>query len=235
MPAASPGAEPGADLPCALEAGRADGPDPHADLAMLRERGLHRVDPLHFHFLETLDRRSAQQPQAVRDLLQHRLATLVRDSAPADAPTRPPAAPLPGPLGELVRGLPAPAAARAFPAAAGAATRSPTEADVLGYFRLTWSRLNLERQLRRSLAEGPKNAGPLNSHRLVLQALQALRDVSPDYLGRFMAYVDALLWLEQAGSGAAPQPPNAEPGAATHRTAGGRRWQKSQGGGRAAS
>jgi hypothetical protein len=34
---------------------------------------------------------------------------------------------------------------------------------------------------------------------LVLRSLGIMRDVSPDYLNRFMAHVDALLCLDQAG------------------------------------
>jgi hypothetical protein len=38
----------------------------------------------------------------------------------------------------------------------------------------------------------------MNSQHLVLRALQAMRDLSPDYLQGFMSYVDTLIWLEQA-------------------------------------
>jgi hypothetical protein len=34
---------------------------------------------------------------------------------------------------------------------------------------------------------------------LVLRSLGIMRDVSPDYLNRFMNYVDTLLCLDQAG------------------------------------
>jgi hypothetical protein len=44
----------------------------------------------------------------------------------------------------------------------------------------------------------PANAGPLNSHALVLQTLSLMRDLSPDYLRRFVAGVEALQWLERA-------------------------------------
>jgi len=78
-------------------------------------------------------------------------------------------------------------------------TVSPArELKSLRYFRSTWSRLSAEQQLAQALAQAPENAGPLNSHLLVLRALQLMQDVSPDYLQRFMSYVDTLLWLEQA-------------------------------------
>ena len=39
---------------------------------------------------------------------------------------------------------------------------------------------------QRSLTQAPENAGPLNSHLLVRCALERMRGVSPDYLGRFV-------------------------------------------------
>ena len=59
-------------------------------------------------------------------------------------------------------------------------------------YRSEWSRLSTEKQLTQTLAQAPENAGPMNSRHLVL------RDLSPDYLQRFMSYIDPLIWLEQA-------------------------------------
>ena len=75
------------------------------------------------------------------------------------------------------------------------------ELKSLRYFRSTWSRLSLEQQLSRALAQAPDNAGPLNSHFLVLQALIRMRDIAPSYLEGFVAHAQALLWLEQADGG----------------------------------
>ena len=83
---------------------------------------------------------------------------------------------------------------------AGETLKPQGELKALAYFRNTWSRLNVEQQLARALAQAPENAGPLNSHLLVLQSLKLMRDISPEYLRRFMAYADALLWLDQADS-----------------------------------
>lgn len=65
-------------------------------------------------------------------------------------------------------------------------------------FRKTWSKLSVDKQLAQAIGQVPENAGPLNSHLLVIRALTQMRDIAPDYLNRFMSYVDALLWLEQA-------------------------------------
>lgn len=75
------------------------------------------------------------------------------------------------------------------------------ELKSLRYFRSTWSRLSLEQQLSGALAQAPDNAGPLNSHFLVLQALIRMRDIAPSYLEGFIAHAQALLWLEQADGG----------------------------------
>ncbi|WP_018989926.1 DUF2894 domain-containing protein [Aromatoleum toluclasticum] len=92
---------------------------------------------------------------------------------------------------------------------AGAAFSAQPELKSLSYFRSTWSRLSLERQLADAFAQAPENAGPLNSHFLVLQALGQMRDISPEYLRQFMSYVDALLWLEQADNSRNPPRNNA--------------------------
>jgi hypothetical protein len=53
------------------------------------------------------------------------------------------------------------------------------------------------KRVTQALDQAPKNAGPINSHRLVLQSLALMREISPDYLNRFTSYVDALLCLDQ--------------------------------------
>ena len=73
-------------------------------------------------------------------------------------------------------------------------------APTLAYLRTTWSRLSAERRLTQSLATVPGNAGPLNSHHLAHRALTVMREISPGYLSRFVSYVDALLWLDEANS-----------------------------------
>ena len=79
------------------------------------------------------------------------------------------------------------------------------------YFRRTWSRLNVDRQLSRAHTQAPENAGLLNSHHLVLQTLAQMREISPEYLGHFHLLADTLLWLEQADLAAARRT-RAQPG-----------------------
>lgn len=106
-------------------------------------------------------------------------------------------------LQQLDRANPAPPLHRIAEAGAAPAG-APAELKSLRQFRRTWSRLSVERQLSRSLSRLPDKPGPLNSQLLMLRALQRLQDLAPAYLDRFVAYADALLWLDQADAQAAP-------------------------------
>lgn len=64
-------------------------------------------------------------------------------------------------------------------------------------FRCLWSRLRSREQLRAALAPPPAEAGPLNSARLAQRALALMHEASPGYLQHFMAWLDALSWLER--------------------------------------
>lgn len=71
------------------------------------------------------------------------------------------------------------------------------ELKTIRHFRDTWSKLSVDKQVTRALEQAPKNAGPINSHMLVLRSLELMRDISPDYLNRFMSYAETLLSLDQ--------------------------------------
>jgi hypothetical protein len=66
-------------------------------------------------------------------------------------------------------------------------------------FQRTWSRIRVQDRLDAALRAGPENAGPLNSHMLVLRSLQRMRTISPAYLQRFVSHVDTLLSLDRLG------------------------------------
>jgi hypothetical protein len=83
-------------------------------------------------------------------------------------------------------------------ATARPAAERRVELKSLKYFRHTWSKLSVEQQLAHAFAQAPDNAGPLNSHFLVLRALGLMRDVAPEYLEHFVPYIEALLWLDEA-------------------------------------
>ncbi|MDO8319783.1 DUF2894 domain-containing protein [Rhodoferax sp.] len=147
---------------------------------------------------DAMVRAVAHDPQAAADLQQlftkgdfkavHRSLAALQAPAPHAA------------LGELVRSL-----AQQVPAHAdagwedgvNAAAGSRPELKSMRYFRNTWSKLSVDNQLSRALDQAPKNAGPINSHRLVLRSLALMRDISPDYINRFTSYLDTLLCLDQ--------------------------------------
>ncbi|WP_281081683.1 DUF2894 domain-containing protein [Variovorax paradoxus] len=197
--------------------------DPLAIVAAWRARGAERFDPVRLHFIETLAKRTAVQGGEARRLLDERLRQLLGAYGEDFEKAMPEAVaaaaqPLPrGALAELVEHIarqsplpeeaPAPSSG-AVPIRASAANSAaaPAELKTMRYFRGTWSRLSADRRLTQSLAKMPENAGPLNSHHLVHRALILMRDLSPEYLNRFMTYVDTLLWVEQLQASQASAP-----------------------------
>lgn len=160
----------------------------------LRQRGAPQRQPLLWGLAEALARRAAQQSPLVQQQLlprlQHWLQALELglESPPEPAP-QPPAASGLAPLLQQLSG----AADTASPATAAA-----PELKAMSQSRSTWARLRVDRQLQRSRASVPAQAGPLNSQRLVLQTLQTLRQLSPDYLDALLLQLDALAWLESS-------------------------------------
>jgi Protein of unknown function (DUF2894) len=192
-------------------------------LASLHERGAAQREPLRWHYLALLAQRALTQRGAVKTILQTKLALALADfearlqaaPAPAPAPAQQLVAPAlrkPGlTLGDLARQL-----AHAGTDAAGddGALGVRPELRAVRQYRNTWAQLSANQQLAQALQQAPQNAGPINSHRLVLQSLALMRSISPDYLSRFMAYADTLLCLDQ---GDAAKPALGKAGAAgTH-------------------
>lgn len=108
-----------------------------------------------------------------------------------------------GPLAELLAhiGRHSSEGADGEPSQAAPGTLAPRgELKSARVFRRTWAKLSADRQLSHAFTQAPDNAGPLNSHFLALQALKLMRDTAPAYLGQFMSYVDALLWLDRIES-----------------------------------
>ena len=55
----------------------------------------------------------------------------------------------------------------------------------------------LEERIRHAIESTPKEAGPMNAHRLVSRAIAEMQKLSPEYLERFARYTDTLLTLER--------------------------------------
>lgn len=166
-------------------------------LAAWRRKGAQRIDPLGFGILEALARRTAQQQGAARRLLDARLQALLADyparfeQAQAAFRARRPLPPG-SPLADLRQRL--------------GGEASGLELKTVQQWRGTWTRLRTAQRLTQSMARAPEQAGPLNSHALVLRTLQQLQQLSPEYLDRFVAYAEALLAIDQAGLPPTPAP-----------------------------
>ncbi|WIH04150.1 DUF2894 domain-containing protein [Xanthomonas translucens pv. graminis] len=133
--------------------------------------------------------------------------------ADADADAAPTASAR-SPLGDLLQRF-ASGAPHDAHAAANAMPPQPAQLPALDDARRLWTELRSRSQLRQSLQQAPSDAGPLNSGVLVHRALALMRSLSPGYLQHFLAYVDALSWLQQlhdAGALATPQKPGADIG-----------------------
>jgi hypothetical protein len=109
-------------------------------------------------------------PLSLLGRLNHHLQTVSSDANPGDSHTVP---------------------------TGGAPTRPPDLKSVVR-FREAWARISAETEVDRAAHRAPENAGPLNAHNLVLRTLGHMRELSPDYLRRFMNHAESLMWLDHA-------------------------------------
>ena len=175
------------------------------EIEALRLLGAAQFEPVHFHFLAVLAQRTQAQQGPVKRILAAKLALALdafkarfeqaqTDAGQVIAPLE--SADARTSLADLSRYL------TRQPPAQGAgrldeAMGARTELKSVKYFRNTWSKLSADKQVTQALVQAPKNAGPINSHMLVLRSLALMREISPDYLNRFVSYVDTLLCLDR--------------------------------------
>jgi hypothetical protein len=185
----------------------------NAPLDALRLAGADVFDPVRFHYLEALAHRASAQHGCVKRILDDKLDAAVaalrkrmEQAHEAQTMLAMPdlAAPQRETLGDLVRYMAQYAPQKSDSPGAAFTTTSRTELKSVRYFRKTWSKLSAEKQVTQALGKAPKNAGPINSHVVALRSLALMRDTSPEYLSRFMSYVDTLLCLEQGGKPSKP-------------------------------
>jgi hypothetical protein len=170
----------------------------------LREQGLAAHDPVRFRYLQALAERLPQQAPSVQALLARKLEVALHAYALAAGAQRVAASlqdrPRNGtesPLAQLNQELRERAQADQLAAASGE-VGSATDMKSVRAFGEVWSQISAEQQVDQALQRGPENAGPLNAHRLMLRSLALMRSLSPDYLRRYVAQMDSLLWLDQA-------------------------------------
>jgi len=178
--------------------------DFNARISSLRAAGADKFDPVRLHYIEVLIRRAAEHQGSVKRVLDAKVAQALAtfrerfDQAQSDATkTALPKTDEPcESLGALVRQLEQHSLENTD-APLGKNAESRSELKTIRNFRNTWSKLSADRQVAHALDQAPTNAGPINSHMLVLRSLALMRDISPDYLNRFMSYADTLLCLDQ--------------------------------------
>jgi hypothetical protein len=171
--------------------------------ATLRASGAAHFDLVAWHYIGVLAERARQQKGPAQGLLCDKLAqTIDRLKTRFEATQRAAAhgtatevKSTRSPLADLLDDM--------KPPTADANTRKPgdwrTESPRIRQFRKQLGQISVQKKVSQAIAQAPQNAGPINSHMLVLRSLGIMRDVSPDYLNRFMNYVDTLLCLDQAG------------------------------------
>jgi hypothetical protein len=173
-----------------------------------------QLDPVGWHYIQVLAERNRTQTGPVQVLLQAklnsalaqlqaRLAAQKKPHTPHIQPTRH----TPSPLSALLRDMAAPSAERPLSPGGQGRMDNPRMAQ----FRQQLGKLSVQKQVTQAIAQAPQNAGPINSHMLVLRSLGLMRDLSPDYLNRFMGYVDTLMFLEDSGQNKAVARKNAPP------------------------
>lgn len=206
-------------VPPMVEVAAHDMAGARASLASLRAQGGQGWDPIRFHFLETLAQRAEAQPEAVRRVLHARLQTALTNYTQGWQQSQVVAlasVPVPSPTASLLalRGLNQ--ALQTFASdeggqpSAAVGGSGPAPMKSVRAFQQTWSRIRTQDRLEAALRAGPENAGPLNSHMLVLRSLERMRAISPAYVQRFVSHVDTLLYLDKLGarpSGAAQGKP----------------------------
>lgn len=189
----------------------ASAPAGDARLQALAAAGAPSRAPLDWHFVTVLAQRAQTETGAVQARLTDRLALAIaalQAKLSTDACDTPAAQPAASPLAQLLQAMGAAPQAgealapQAHERASGAPARarpSPRpELKSVGRMRKTLSRLKVRQQVNQALAQPPQHAGPINSQMLVLRSLALMQEISPEYLHRFMAHVDALMTLEDA-------------------------------------
>jgi hypothetical protein len=169
-------------------------------------------DPVGWHYTEQLTQRANEATGLTRDLLlakrEKALSEMnARWDAKLDAkklsgePDAAPEAALLSPLAQLLQEMTR-ATGEAQPVKPNAWR---AESPRVQQFRKQLGQISVQKQVTQAMAQAPQNAGPINSHMLVLRSLGLMREASPDYLGRFMVYLDTLLCLDAPV--ASKQPP----------------------------
>ena len=147
-------------------------------------------DPVRQRHIDALQRRAAQHQGPARRVIEARLQEL-RGGAVGAAGT----AAVTSTATVTVK--PGPSPLRALLTYVAQHSAPSGELKAVHDYRGTWARLGMEQRLQQTMHQVPDNAVPLNTQRLLHQALKVMSDTSPAYLQHFMQHVDGLLALSQ--------------------------------------
>ncbi len=201
-----------------------------AKLAALCESRAAKTQHLRWHHLSVLARRTEFAPSDVQavlvpkvnallDLWLSELEPRVAESATHATHANQPqvygeqpnaVAAKPGPLAALTQYLHAATQAKSQGHAIEGGERLhdsglPGDSPNVLRFHETWAHIAAANRLARAASRAPDNAGPYNSHMLVLRSLALMQEASPEYLRRFLAHLETLLWLERASPPVVPK------------------------------
>jgi hypothetical protein len=177
--------------------------------AALQAAGAAQLDAARWHYIEVLGERARTQTGRVQELLHEKLAESLKQiecqlhaphgrAAPAKHALQ---VAMPSPLALLLHDMAQ--HATVAPTSTTPLSVKPTawraESPRVQQFKKQLGKISVQKQVKQAIAQAPQNAGPINSHMLVLRSLGLMQEASPDYLNRFITYVDTLLCLEEAG------------------------------------
>lgn len=178
-------------------------------IAALRDAGAPAFDASSWQHILSLRERMQAHHGAVRTLLDHKLlqaldalqtrmaavsasrVTLATEAASSSTP-------LPSVLGQLVQAWQVKGQTHQ-PVQPTPIQHPQQESPRVQAFRAELGKLRTHKQVNHALAQAPLNAGPLNSHMLVLKSMGLMREASPDYVQHLVMYVETLQRLATAG------------------------------------
>lgn len=189
-------------------------------LQALRQSGADRFDPVRFRYLESLEQRlqtkgltEGRHWQALRQAVSDYTAR----SHQAETAFPSSDSPKGSPLADLLKVLdqpsdsPAPVYRSTLEERVFGTTRTaehtptshsseaPRPLKAMARVKADQGARGVQARIRQAIESPPKEAGPMNAHRLVSRAIAEMQTLSPEYLRRFANYADTLMALEQLG------------------------------------
>ncbi|RBW48633.1 DUF2894 domain-containing protein [Marinobacter sp. F3R11] len=189
----------------------------HSALEELRHSGADRFDPVRFRYLQACERRlrsKALQHGPHWQKLEQAVSEYQARLKPSEQPEPAPAPREPSLMSTLLDALnqtteaPATTPRSALEQRIFGATEEPSPASgtappqplkAMARAKADQSTHALQERIQQAIESTPKDAGPMNAHRLVSRAIAEMQKLSPEYLNHFVNYTDTLMVLEKLG------------------------------------